>query len=108
AMARAADLDAASEVMVSWLPLFHDMGMVGFLTVPMCRGIELVTVTPADFLRSPILWPELISRFGGTVTAAPHFAYAIAARGRARGRDTDLRGLRSALNGAEPIDVTAL
>ena len=48
---------------MSWLPLFHDMGMVGFLTLPMCQGIELVTVTPADFLSSPLLWPTLISKY---------------------------------------------
>ena len=62
------------EVMVSWLPLFHDMGMVGFLTQPMCKGIELVTVTPPDFLSSPLLWPKLISKYSGTITAAPNFA----------------------------------
>ena len=65
--------------MVSWLPLFHDMGMVGFLTIPMTVGLELVTVTPADFLSRPLLWAELISKYGGTVTAAPNFAYACSA-----------------------------
>jgi fatty-acyl-CoA synthase len=95
------------DVMVSWLPLFHDMGMVGFLTLPMCRGIELVTVTPADFLAKPLLWPELISRYRGTVTAAPNFAYALTARVLARATDLDLSSMRFALNGAEPIDVRA-
>ena len=70
--------------MVSWLPLFHDMGMVGFLTQPMCQGIELVTVTPPDFLSSPLLWPTLISKYSGTITAAPNFAYALTARVLAR------------------------
>jgi len=100
------------EVMVSWLPLFHDMGMVGFLTQPMCQGIELVTVTPADFLSSPLLWPKLISKYSGTITAAPNFAYALTARVLARPANTDLEldlsSLRFALNGAEPIDVTAV
>ena len=100
------------EVMVSWLPLFHDMGMVGFLTLPMCRGVELVTVTPSDFLASPVLWPTLISKYSGTITAAPNFAYALTARvlGRAgnAGLDLDLSTLRFALNGAEPIDVSAV
>jgi fatty-acyl-CoA synthase len=91
--------------MVSWLPLFHDMGMVGFLTLPMCRGIELVTVTPADFLAKPLLWAELISKYSGTVTAAPNFAYALAARVLGRATDLDLSSLRFALNGAEPIDA---
>jgi fatty-acyl-CoA synthase len=96
------------EVMVSWLPLFHDMGMVGFLTQPMCKGIELVTVTPTDFLSSPLLWPKLISKYRGTITAAPNFAYALTARVLARAGDLDLSSMRFALNGAEPIDVNAV
>jgi len=107
AMCQAARLRASDDVMVSWLPLFHDMGMVGFLTLPMCRGIELVTVTPGDFLAEPLLWPELISRHRGTVTAAPNFAYALTARVLRRATGLDLSTLRFALNGAEPIDVQA-
>jgi len=96
------------EVMVSWLPLFHDMGMVGFLTLPMCQGVDLVSVTPADFLSSPVLWPKLITKYGGTITAAPNFAYALTARVLARAHEIDLSTLRFALNGAEPIDVGAV
>ncbi len=107
AMCQTARLRAGEDVMVSWLPLFHDMGMVGFLTLPMCRGIESVIVTPADFLAKPLFWPELISKYGGTVTAAPNFAYALAARVLSRATDLDLSTLRFALNGAEPIDVRA-
>jgi len=96
------------EVMVSWLPLFHDMGMVGFLTLPMCQGVELVTVTPRDFLSAPLLWPTLISKYRGTITAAPNFAYALTARVLARADGLDLSSMRFALNGAEPIDVGAV
>jgi fatty-acyl-CoA synthase len=110
AMVQAARLDTDSDVMVSWLPLFHDMGMVGFLTIPMAVGIELVSVTPTDFLGRPILWAELISRHHGTVTAAPNFAYAVLARQLARADEgsLDLSTLRFALNGAEPIDPAAV
>ena len=110
AMVQAARLDTDTDVMVSWLPLFHDMGMVGFLTIPMAVGIELVSVTPTDFLGRPILWAELISRHHGTVTAAPNFAYAVLARqlGRADEGSLDLSTLRFALNGAEPIDPAAV
>jgi fatty-acyl-CoA synthase len=110
AMVEAARLDIDQDVMVSWLPLFHDMGMVGFLTIPMAVGIELVSVTPTDFLGRPLLWAELISRHGGTVTAAPNFAYAVLARqlGRADDGSIDLSTLRFALNGAEPIDPAAV
>ncbi|GAA0512821.1 fatty-acyl-CoA synthase [Saccharopolyspora subtropica] len=109
AMVRAAELDAARDVAVSWLPLFHDMGMVGCLTVPMAIGMAAVKVTPADFLARPLLWPELISKYRGTVTAAPNFAYAIVGRRMARADDGafDLSSLRFTLNGAEPIDPAA-
>jgi fatty-acyl-CoA synthase len=109
AMIEAARLDVDRDVMVSWLPLFHDMGMVGFLTVPMVTGLDLVTVTPVDFLSRPLLWAELISKYHGTVTAAPNFAYAVLARQLARTEaDLDLSSLRIALNGAEPVDPDAV
>ncbi|MGH3788074.1 MAG: fatty acyl-AMP ligase [Pseudonocardiaceae bacterium] len=109
AMVQAAALDPANDVMVSWLPLFHDMGMVGFLTIPMALGLELVKVAPADFMSRPLLWAELISRHRGTITAAPNFGYAVLAR-RLAGTDEhfDLSSLRFALNGAEPIDPAAV
>jgi fatty-acyl-CoA synthase len=109
-MADKAALDAENDIMVSWLPLFHDMGMVGFLTVPMTLGIELVKVTPVEFLRGPLLWMDLISRHRGTITAAPNFAYAMVGRrmGNAEDGAYDLSRLRLALNGAEPIDETAV
>lgn len=109
AMVEASRLAVDCDVMVSWLPLFHDMGMVGFLTLPMTVGLELVTVTPVDFLRRPVLWAELISKYRGTVTAAPNFAYAVLGRQLARAEGPlDLSSLRIALNGAEPIDPDAV
>ncbi|GAB3445929.1 fatty acyl-AMP ligase [Actinophytocola sediminis] len=109
AMAERAELDEHRDIMVSWLPMFHDMGMVGFYTVPMMMGIELVKVTPVDFLGAPLLWARLISKYGGTITAAPNFAYALLGR-RLAGTDEefDLSTLRIALNGAEPIDEKAV
>ncbi|GAA2854270.1 fatty acyl-AMP ligase [Pseudonocardia halophobica] len=109
AMREAARLDVERDVMISWLPLFHDMGMVGFLTIPMVTALELVTVTPVDFLSRPLLWAELISKYRGTVTAAPNFAYAVLARQLARAdQELDLSSLRIALNGAEPVDPLAV
>ncbi|TDV45432.1 fatty acyl-AMP ligase [Actinophytocola oryzae] len=110
AMAERAELDPANDIMVSWLPMFHDMGMVGFYTTPMVFGIELVKVTPVDFLTAPLLWAKLISTHGGTITAAPNFAYALLGR-RLGGEEDgayDLSTLRIALNGAEPIDEKAV
>lgn len=105
-----AAIELDTDVMISWLPLFHDMGMVGFLTVPMMFGIELVSVTPLDFLASPLLWAELISKYKGTITAAPNFAYAVVGKRLARAEEgsLDLSSLRFALNGAEPIDPVAV
>ncbi len=96
-----------SDVMVSWLPLFHDMGMVGFLTVPMFFGAELVKITPLDFMRDVLLWGRLIDKYKGTMTAAPNFAYSLFAkrlRNQAKSGDFDLSTLRFVLSGAEPVD----
>ncbi|OZD01112.1 long-chain fatty acid--CoA ligase [Rhodococcus sp. 06-235-1A] len=101
------EFDVESDVMVSWLPLFHDMGMVGFLSVPMQVGAEVVSITPLDFLRSPLLWAKLIHKYNGTVTAAPNFAYSLLARRLRQAEndlDLDLSTLRYAWNGAEPVD----
>lgn len=101
------EFDVNSDVMVSWLPLFHDMGMVGFLSVPMQVGAEVVSITPLDFLRSPLLWAKLIDKYRGTVTAAPNFAYSLLARRLRQAEDDldlDLSTLRYAWNGAEPVD----
>ena len=107
AMFLGADYDVTRDVMVSWLPCFHDMGMVGFLTIPMYFGAELVKVTPMDFLRDTLLWAKLIDKYKGTMTAAPNFAYALLGkrlRRQAKPGEFDLSTLRFALSGAEPVD----
>jgi len=107
AMFIGAKYDVDKDVMVSWLPLFHDMGMIGFLTVPMYFGAELVKVTPMDFLRDTLLWAKLIDKYKGTMTAAPNFAYALFAkrlRKQAKPGQFDLSTLRFALSGAEPVE----
>ena len=107
AMFIGAQYDVEKDVMVSWLPCFHDMGMVGFLTIPMYFGAELVKVTPMDFLRDTLLWARLIDKYKGTMTAAPNFAYALFAkrlRRQAKPGEFDLSTLRFALSGAEPVE----
>ncbi|OBI08102.1 long-chain fatty acid--CoA ligase [Mycolicibacter nonchromogenicus] len=107
AMFISAEYDVEKDVMISWLPCFHDMGMIGFLTVPMYFGAELVKITPMDFLRDTLLWAKLIDKYKGTMTAAPNFAYALFAK-RLRKQATpgqfDLSTLRFALSGAEPVE----
>jgi fatty-acyl-CoA synthase len=100
-----AEVDIDTDVMVSWLPLYHDMGLVGFCILPMSAGIDLVLGAPQDFMASPGRWMEWISAYGGTATAGPNFSYVLAARALRRMDETlDLSKLRIALNGAEPVD----
>ena len=107
AMMIGCNFDLDTDVIVSWLPCFHDMGMTGYLTVPMYVGAELVKITPMDFLRDTLLWPKLIDKYKGTMTAAPNFAYTLLAkrlRRQATPGDFDLSSLRWALSGAEQVD----
>jgi fatty-acyl-CoA synthase len=108
----AANLDAIrtavelgpDDVLVSWLPLYHDMGLVGLLAGALTNGAELVLAAPQDFLAHPSHWMEWISLYGGTITAGPNFSWVLATRGLARAGTLDLSRLRLALNGAEPVD----
>lgn len=103
-IAQAAALDPGQDVLVSWLPLYHDMGLIGTLGLPMTTGTDLVLAGPQDFLAAPRRWMEWMSRFGGTATAGPNFSYALAARALRRLDHLDLSRWRLALNGAEPVD----
>ena len=106
ALRHALDMDTDKDVMASWLPLSHDMGMIAFVQFPMQVGVETVVVTTEQFLRRPLTWAELISRHRATITSGPNFAYSVLARVLQRADPTaiDLSSLRVAVNGAEPID----
>jgi fatty-acyl-CoA synthase len=104
AIAASAQLDVDDDVLVSWLPLYHDMGLVGLLTLPMSTGTSLVLGAPQDFTARPSRWMEWMSTYGGTATAGPNFSYVLATRALNRAEQLDLSRLRIALNGAEPID----
>lgn len=94
------------DVIVSWLPLYHDMGLVGLLTIPMSLGCTLVQGAPQDFLARPIRWLQWIDRYRGTGTAGPNFSYALATRAMRRTEEQlDLSSMRIWLNGAEPVDA---
>ena len=104
AITEAAQLDAALDVMVSWLPLYHDMGLVGFCMLPLSTGTDLVLGAPQDFLAAPSRWLEWLSTYGGTATAGPNFSWVLATRALRTMSGLDLSPLRVALNGAEPVD----
>lgn len=99
---------------VSWLPLSHDMGLVGMLLASIAGmgphgadGGTIVLLDPAQFMRAPGLWLELISEHRGTVTAAPDFGLRFAALRPPRG-DVDLTSLRCVIVGAEPVRADTL
>ncbi len=95
---------------VSWLPLFHDMGLIGFILGPLIVDIPVVILPTASFARGPKIWLETIAKHRGTITYAPNFAYALATK-RLKPKDVsalDLSCLRVAGCGAEPIQAETL
>jgi acyl-CoA synthetase (AMP-forming)/AMP-acid ligase II len=87
---------------VSWLPLFHDMGLVGGLLSPLVAGFPLHLMTPGEFLLHPGRWIQRFADVRGTVCAAPDFAWRLAAR-RVTRFEGDLSAWRIGLDGAEPV-----
>lgn len=101
--------DVTGDVLVSWLPLSHDMGLVG-LNYALHWGIGMVLADTAEFLRNPMNWPGWMSRHRGTLSPAPNSAFQMCARlARLRPpRGLDLSGWRVALCGAEPVHARTL
>jgi fatty-acyl-CoA synthase len=98
------------DVGVSWLPLYHDMGLIGAWLTPLHFGLPLAVMSPLAFLSRPERWLRAFQKYGGTVSAAPNFAYELCVRKIA---DKDIQGLdlsswRAALNGAEPVNPDTL
>ncbi|MCM2373287.1 type I polyketide synthase [Aporhodopirellula aestuarii] len=98
------------DTLVGWLPLHHDMGLIGNSLHPLYLGGDLVFMSPIDFLQKPSRWLRAISQFHGTVAGGPNFAYRLCAEDIA---DDELEGIdlscwRVAFNGAEPIDSRVL
>ena len=95
---------------VSWLPLYHDMGLIGACLGTLYYGIPLVLMSPLQFMARPQRWLWAIHHYRGTISAAPNFAYDLCAN---RLADQDIRGLdlsswRTAFNGAEPVSPRTL
>jgi len=100
----------ATDRFVSWLPLYHDMGLVGFLLLPVATQCSVDLLAPRTFAMRPRLWLKLISDNRGTITSSPPFGYALCAR-RLRPSDTakyDLSCWRAACVGAERINPQPL
>jgi len=93
------------DVFVSWLPLYHDMGLIGAWLGSLLYGVPLILMSPMQFLVRPEQWLWTIHRYRGTLTAAPNFAYELCIKSVDTGRlaGLDLGSLRMAANGAEPV-----
>jgi 1-acyl-sn-glycerol-3-phosphate acyltransferase len=98
------------DVFVSWLPLYHDMGLIGGCFATMYLGFPVVLMSPLAFLSRPSSWMRAIHRHGGTISGGPNFSYELCLK---RIRDEELEGVdltswRFAFNGAEPVSPETL
>jgi acyl-CoA synthetase (AMP-forming)/AMP-acid ligase II/acyl carrier protein len=98
------------DVFVSWLPLYHDMGLIGAWLGSLYHGIPLVVMSPLLFLSRPYRWLKVIQQYGGTLSAAPNFAYELCL---SKVDDSSIEGLdlsswRMAFNGAEPVSPNTI
>jgi 1-acyl-sn-glycerol-3-phosphate acyltransferase len=95
---------------ISWLPLYHDMGLIGAWLTLLLHGVPLVVMSPLAFLTRPERWLQAMSKHKGTVTAAPNFAYELCVRkipDKAM-EGVDLSSMRVVMNGAEPVNPETL
>ncbi|MCC4115863.1 AMP-binding protein [Aromatoleum toluclasticum] len=100
----------AADVTVSWLPLYHDMGLIAAWLGSLYNGCPLVLMSPLDFLSRPVRWLRALHRYRGTLSAAPNFAYELVLK---HVEESELAGLdlshwRIAANGAEPVNPDTL
>ncbi len=98
------------DVGISWLPLYHDMGLIGFVLAPLVHEVPIVFLPPLLFLKRPVSWFQAFTRHKGTIAYAPNFAFALACK---RVRERELEGIdlstwRVAGCGAEPIRAETL
>ena len=95
---------------MSWLPTYHDMGLVGGLLMPLYIGRQNVLTSPMTFLQRPVRWLQGITKYGVTISGGPNFAFQLCVD---KIRDHELEGLdlstwETAFNGAEPIRAATL
>jgi 1-acyl-sn-glycerol-3-phosphate acyltransferase len=110
AMGQALDPDPASDVFISWLPLYHDLGLIGAWLGSLYYAVPVVILSPLTFLVRPQAWLWAIHRHRGTLTAAPNFGFELCWRS-IDDRDIeglDLSSLRLVVNGAEPVSAETI
>lgn len=104
------EVDVDRDLAVSWLPLYHDMGLIGFVLSPLTAGLETCFMPTMSFIKRPSIWMEAISKHKGTITFAPNFAYGLAVKRTSAEKvaKMDLSGLRLLGAGAEPNNPATL
>ena len=93
---------------LSWLPLYHDMGLIAFFAMPMSCGCSLYLQSPASFARRPVSWLEAMSRYRITLSGAPNFAYALMTRLLPSRTGLDLTSVECLISGGEPVDAAMM
>ncbi|HYO12430.1 MAG TPA: AMP-binding protein, partial [Thermoanaerobaculia bacterium] len=109
-MIRRAFRQSERSVIVGWLPLFHDMGLIGNVLQPLYAGASCVLMPPMAFLQRPSRWLEAVSRYRATTSGGPNFAYDLCVRriAPAERERLDLSSWEVAFNGAEPVRAETL
>jgi fatty-acyl-CoA synthase len=98
--------DGSIDKGVSWLPLYHDMGLIGFVIAPLFAEVPVVFIPTISFVKRPNVWMETVHKYRGTITFGPNFAFGLAAKraARSKGSELELSCLRVIGCGAEPIN----
>ncbi len=101
---------SASDICLNWLPLYHDMGLIGTVLHAVYRGFPSILMSATHFIESPLRWLRGISRYRASLCGAPNFAYELCTRKVAHPdlEPLDLRSWRTAFNGAEPVCAETL
>lgn len=101
---------SAESVGVIWLPPYHDMGLIGGILQPLYAGFTVILMSPLVFLQSPFRWLQAVSRYRGTTSGGPNFAYELCIKKITpeQKQTLDLSSWDVAFNGAEPINATTL
>ncbi|MBA5871019.1 MAG: amino acid adenylation domain-containing protein [Nitrospira sp. CR2.1] len=100
----------SEDVIVGWLPLYHDMGLIGNVLQPLYVGASCILMSPVHFLQKPVRWLSAITRYGGTTSGGPNFSYELCARQvtDVQRADLDLSSWTVAFNGAEPVRAATI
>lgn len=100
----------AEDVIVGWLPLYHDMGLIGNVLQPLYLGASCILMSPVHFLQKPARWLSAITRYRATTSGGPNFSYDLCVRQvtEAQRASLDLSAWAVAFNGAEPVRAATL